>query len=87
MIAQRALEDWNRMVQVWHGVDAEVGHVKELHGDTGAAAGPPIENVFTYSVDRRVPCGPETSALSCIRLIVSSRTRAQLRRRSSASTS
>lgn len=71
MVAQRALEDWNRMVQVWHGVDAEVGHIKEISGNTGAAAGSPIDNVFSYALESRVPCKSADSAQSCIRLVVS----------------
>ena len=75
MIAQRALEDWNRMVQVWHGVDAEVGDVQELRGDTGGAAGAPVENVFSYTLESRVPCTPGGEESSCIRLIVAQRPR------------
>ena len=71
MISQRALEDWNRMVQVWHGVDAEVGYVQELRGNTGTAAGSQIDNVFSYAVERRVPCASDDAAPSCIRVVVS----------------
>jgi len=69
VLAQRALEDWNRMVQVWHGVDSEVGHSQEISGTT-EGAGLPVDNVFSYALESRVPCDPAASATSCIRLVI-----------------
>jgi hypothetical protein len=71
LLAQRALEDWNRMVQVWNGVSAELGATKEVEGETGGAAGTPVRNVFSYSVERRVPCENAKGAASCVRVVVS----------------
>jgi hypothetical protein len=71
VLAQRAMEDWNRMVQVWHGATAEVGVVKQVDGETGNAAGSPVRNVFSYSVERRVACGDGAARdASCVRLVV-----------------
>ncbi|WP_050030402.1 hypothetical protein [Verrucomicrobium sp. BvORR034] len=48
----RALEDWNRMVQVWSGnVGAELGGSSVQSGPTGHTAGTPVENLFVYRVD------------------------------------
>jgi hypothetical protein len=48
----RAVEDWNRMIQVWSGhKGAEIGGSFQTAGVTGSAAGEPIENLFLYSVD------------------------------------
>lgn len=48
----RALEDWNRMVQVWSGnVGAELGGSSMQSGPTGHATGTPVENLFLYHVD------------------------------------
>ncbi len=68
MLEGRAPEDWNRMVQVWQGEDAEVGGSAEQVGTTGEPAGISVENVFTYAVERRLPCSERDAAASCVRL-------------------
>jgi hypothetical protein len=51
-IQTRVLEDWNRMVQIWSGVeDAVIGEHVSGTGQTGHAAGTPMDNTWTYSVE------------------------------------
>jgi hypothetical protein len=73
VLTQRAAEDWNRMVEVWHGVDASVPQVRTASGFTGAAGGTPVRNDFVYAVERRVSCGPEPRDRACVHLTVTQR--------------
>ncbi len=57
----RALEDWNRMIQVWSGMKgAEVGGSSQTSSVTGNAVGKPIENLFIYRVDE----GPTSDTIT-----------------------
>ena len=61
----RALEDWNRMVQVWSGNEgAELGGSFQATGTTGDAAGKPVENLWIYTVDKGR--SPNTVALRIV---------------------
>jgi hypothetical protein len=66
----RAFEDWNRMVQVWADVDAEIGEIIQGEADTGAATGSTVNNTFTYSIESRVPCQEAAPAKLCVRLVM-----------------
>ena len=43
---------------------------KEIEGDTSAAVGGPVRNVFSYSVERRLPCEEAGTQASCVRVVV-----------------
>lgn len=61
----RALEDWNRMVQVWSGNEgAEIDGSFQTTEVTGHAAGEPIENLFIYSIEEGTK--PETVILTVV---------------------
>jgi len=70
VLSLRAFEDWNRMVQVWADVDVEIGEILEGEADSGAAAGGAVSNVYTYSIEGRVPCEEAAAAKSCVRLVM-----------------
>jgi len=69
-ISQRVLEDWNRMVQVWHGATVPVGEPKESTTDIEIPGGATIQNRLSYTLERRLPCGEGDTAESCVRLVV-----------------
>jgi hypothetical protein len=65
VIQNRALEDWDRMIQAWSGNEGvEIGSSNEVSGTTGDALGKPIENLYTFTV-KKGPT-PDTVTLMAI---------------------
>jgi hypothetical protein len=69
LLTERALEDWNRAIEPWHGMDAELG-AEEEQEVTADAMGATIRNVLSYRLDRRVPCAEATPEPACVRMIL-----------------
>ncbi len=51
-LQMRALEDWNRMVQIWSGNEIELGTSSQATGPSGQATGKPIENIWVYRINK-----------------------------------
>src|SRR5262245_34575698 len=72
VLSQRAQQDWNAIVQAWAGAEADLGRVQEIEGSTATRADA-VQNLFRYSIERRMPCASPRPQPACVRLVTSQR--------------